>query len=63
LNFGAGRPVGHWGGRYIWQLADADSLLVCWKELDCDVPLVVEQQMIDEFVASCGKLPFANCRR
>jgi hypothetical protein len=63
LDFGAGKPVGHWGGRYIWQLRDAGTLLVCWKPTPDEDPLVVEQRLIDSFTDCYGKMPFANCRR
>ena len=62
MQFGSGKPVGHWGGRYIWQLANADNLVVCWKVLNTD-PRDCERQMIMDFkAANAGKRPFANLR-
>lgn len=59
MRFGSGANVGHWGGRYIWQLADADQLLVCWKPTKED-PRIVEAGYIQEFVSYYGCRPFAN---
>jgi hypothetical protein len=59
-NFGSGRPVGHWGGRLIWQLPDPHSMLIAWRETPKEIPRVVEKQMIDQFRETYGKPPFAN---
>lgn len=62
MRFGQGEPIGHWGGRLIWQLADAKDLIVCWKVLGKDEePREVEKNMIQEFKKGHGgKRPFAN---
>ena len=59
--FGQGEDVGHYGGRYIWQLEDASDLVVCWKQVDSDTEQV-EKQMILTFEEEYGKYPFANLR-
>ncbi|MGW8744705.1 hypothetical protein [Streptomyces sp. NPDC055794] len=60
---GAGLPSGHWGGRYIWQLADSDALLVAWQPMAGEDAAEAEQDLIDEFKAlHGGALPFANLR-
>ena len=33
VDFGKGKPPGHWDGRLIWQLGAADKLIIAWKEL------------------------------
>jgi hypothetical protein len=60
---GAGEAVGHWGGRFIWQLADSDSLLVGWLPTPDRDPGEPEAQLITEFIGLYGKRPFANRNR
>ncbi len=60
LRFGAGSAVGHWGGRFLWQLADSENLLIAWKLTPTTDPKVVESTMLNEFISLHGKLPFAN---
>lgn len=56
--FGGGAPVGHWGGRYIWQLADHRSVLIAWRQ--SSKPEIAEAELLRRFLAAYGKPPFAN---
>ena len=60
LRFGDGFKVGHWGGRYIWQLEDHDELLLCWKPVMDQEPEEYETGLIEAFRKQYGKRPFAN---
>lgn len=59
--YGRGEPVAHQGGRYLWQIAEHDSLRIAWK-LDPD-PVGAEADLLSEFEATFGQLPFANLVR
>ena len=62
MRFGQGEPVGHWGGRYIWQLENHMDLIVCWKTT-IQEPRDVEKQLIHQFEKEFGMFPFANISR
>lgn len=60
---GAGEPIGHWGGRYVWQLTDSNELLVCWRVTSGAEAEATETALLDDFKAQFGALPFANLKR
>ncbi len=60
MDFGAGEPVGHRGGRYIWQLSDHKELLVCWRAVLDRPARDVERELIADFYGVYGSRPFAN---
>lgn len=62
FDFGRGKAVGHYGGRYIWQLANPSELKVCWMVTTEYEPRTVEYALIQQFVAQFGKRPFANLK-
>ena len=56
----ARRGSSHTGGRAIWQLADANELLVGWAPTDEELGRTVEQRWIARFEETFGRKPFAN---
>lgn len=61
LRFGQGMNVGHWGGRYIYQIQNSEDLVICWKTTDD--PEKIESELISEYLDIYGKLPFGNLRK
>lgn len=61
--YGDGFPVGHQGGRRIWQLADADEFILAWLTTGDQDPEQVEADLIRAFVAEYGKRPIGNRTR
>lgn len=59
LDFGAGCPIAHRGGRYLWQVRGSSEFVVCWRE--DPTPRASEKALIVEFKAAHdGARPFAN---
>jgi hypothetical protein len=63
MKFGQTKPIGHAGGRYVWQLGYSRDLHVCWKVSSTgEVPRFMEKALIRDFEERYAKLPFANLR-
>ena len=62
LDFGAGKPLGHWGGRYLWQLKNSEDLVLCWKATADSDARKVEKELLHNFISHYGHLPFANLK-
>lgn len=64
MKFGQGKDIGHYGGRYIWQIDRNEDLIVCWKPLPnkSQDPCEVESDLIQTFVKLYKQLPFANLK-
>lgn len=57
--YGDGFPVGHQGGRRIWQLADADEFIIA-RLLTSRDPEEVEGELLRAFVVEHGRRPIGN---
>jgi hypothetical protein len=50
----------HYGGKLLWQVQDADSLLIAWKVLGEGASASVESGLIRGFEEVMGQQPYAN---
>lgn len=64
ITFGCGEDVAHYGGRFIWQIKNNQSLLMCWKTLPNKTidPSSEEKKYLIQFKNEYSKLPFANLK-
>jgi hypothetical protein len=50
----------HYGGKLLWQIDDADALLIAWKPLAQGESAAIESGLIRGFDRIMGRQPFAN---
>ena len=62
LHFGSGKPVGHSGGRALWQLEGVWDAQIAWKVTSGD-PREIERRTLAEFKRQYGRFPYANFQK
>lgn len=62
FDFGYGKAVGHYGGRYIWQIKNPYKSKVCWLPTPNQEPREIEKTLIQQFVTQFEQRPFANLK-
>lgn len=63
IDFGAGKPVGHWGGRYLWQVDCSSDFVVAWRRTPPGAnPRDEERELLRRFHEAYGRLPYANLK-
>lgn len=59
---GTGKKAGHWGGRFVWQLADSAELLVAWRPSAAGVDAAAEESaLLHAFVQRHGLCRSRTC--
>jgi hypothetical protein len=61
-DFAAGKPVGHWGGRILWQVHGSEAFELWWQVDLAKDPESTKRRLLRSFVDAHGRLPFANLR-
>ncbi len=59
-DFAAGNPVGHWGGRLLWQVDDSKGFVVAWLPTPDEDAFAAERKLMLEFRDIFGVWPLAN---
>lgn len=60
LKFSEGEPVGHWGGRFLWQLEGHKDFEIAWITTPDERPVDAEAKLLIKFRDEFGQLPYAN---
>lgn len=63
IRFSQGEPIGHWGGRYLWQVAGSKQFLIAWLSKPGIDPYALEAEYLNYFEEKYRLLPFANLQK